>query len=176
MHRGTDGFPATEGERPFGLIGHPFQRKTRVCSGIQRKEFSRAKDGLQGIHEDSQVRAEFPRHCALPWNSVLQKLTNKLTKSDPNGVRLETCWHKNDDDMQACIRAIQGRCSRPTANPEFFKNVIAIPREWTNAICHSSSLQYRDKILLNGLTAGGIGRSEDSEPRPSAMRSESWST
>ena len=43
-----------------------------------------------------------------------------------------------DDLTPAYIRAVQGHCSRPTANPEFFKNMIEIPHGWTNVICHAS--------------------------------------
>ena len=32
-----------------------------VCSGVQRKKFERAKDDLQRIHEDSKIRATYPR-------------------------------------------------------------------------------------------------------------------
>ena len=63
--------------------------------------------------------------------------------------------HKNDGDTPAHVRAIQGHCSRPVANPEFLKNMIEIPHEWTYVIYHSSSQQSFDNILLNGVIAGG---------------------
>ena len=65
---------------------------------------------------------------------------------------------KSDDSTPAKNRVIQGHCSRPIANPEFFKNLIDTPLGWTNAIFQSCSQQYLDKILLNGLIAGGKGR------------------
>ena len=49
-------------------------------------------------------------------------------------------------------------CSRLVAKPEFFKNMFETPRGWANVICHASSQQYLDKILLHGLIAGGIGQ------------------
>ena len=51
-------------------------------------------------------------------------------------------------------RTIQGPCSRPMVNPEFFWNVSEIPDGWTNVIYHSSSKQHLNKIMLNGLIAG----------------------
>ena len=45
--------------------------------------------------------------------------------------------------------------SKPTANPEFFNNVIKIPQGWTNVIYHSSSQDFFGQNLLNGLIAGG---------------------
>ena len=38
--------------------------------------------------------------------------------------------------------------------------MIEIPNGWTNAIYHSSAQKYLDKLLLNGLIAGGTGRKE----------------
>ena len=38
--------------------------------------------------------------------------------------------------------------------------MIEIPRGWTNAMYDSSSQQYLEQILLNGLIAAGIGRKE----------------
>ena len=118
---------------------------------------AKPKDDLQGIHENSQVRAEF--HDIDGVTSVVEKNMKKFTKINPrtttgawleqlnmgpNRLRFETCWHKKDDDTSAYIRAIQGHCSRSSANPEFFKNMIEIPQGWTNVICHSSSQQYLD--------------------------------
>ena len=66
--------------------------------------------------------------------------------------------YQSDDITLACIRAIQGHCSRPTANREFLRKMFGIPHGWTNVIYHSSSQHYLDTILLNGLIAGRIGR------------------
>ena len=80
---------------------------------------------------------------ARRWNSVVEKTIQKLPNNDPrstaearldqvrlgtNSFRFETCWHKQDDDTPAKIRAIQGRCSRPPVNPESQRTVIEIPR------------------------------------------------
>ena len=81
--------------------------------------------------------------------------TNKLGSDK---VRFETCWY--DDKTSAHVRAFQGHCSRPTANPEFFNNVIELPHGWTNVIYHSSYQHGLDKMLLNGMTAGGMGWKE----------------
>ena len=39
--------------------------------------------------------------------------------------------------------------------------MIEIPHGSTNVICHSSSKQYLGLIMLNGLSAGGVGRKAD---------------
>ena len=74
------------------------------------------------------------------------------------GVRFETCWCKSEDNTPAFSRAIQGHCSRPIdygprVLPKHHRNTA-----WKNVIYHSSSQQYLDKTLLNGLIARGIGR------------------
>ena len=51
--------------------------------------------------------------------------------------------------------------------------MIGIPHGWSNVIYHSSS-QHPEKILLNGLIAGGIDRKEgrqDVTSRPHAQKS-----
>ena len=77
-----------------------------------------------------------------------------------NRVRCETrcCW--SDNSTQTCIRAIQGHCSRPVANPEFFKKHDR-NAAWTSVTCHSSFQQQSlDNNLLNGVISGGNGREE----------------
>ena len=100
--------PQKERERHLGATGNPNRRKTMVCSGLQQKKFERAKDDLQGFHGDYQVTAEVinklpnidPSSTAEAW---LEQL-----KLGSNGVHFDTCWHENDDDTPACIRAVQG--------------------------------------------------------------------
>ena len=54
-------FQSPKNERQFGATGHSNWRKTVVSSGLQRKKFARAKDGLEIIHESSKIRSGFPR-------------------------------------------------------------------------------------------------------------------
>ena len=104
------------------------------------------------------------------------KVRDRLPNFDPNvteedwleqfsekGIdktRFETCWYTSDDSTTAYILAIQDHSSRPIVKPEFFKNMIEIPRGWTNVIHHSNSWQYLDKLLLNGPIVGGRCRKE----------------
>ena len=81
-----------------------------------------------------------------------------IKKWRSNRVRFETCWY--DEATPAKIRAVFGHCSRLFVNPEFFRNMIEIPYGWTNAIHHSMSQQYLDKVLLGSLIAGRTGRKE----------------
>ena len=93
-----------------------------------------------------------PNVNAKPWKEQFSLGSKR--------VRFETRWHKHDDDTRVYIRAIQGNCPRPLANREVFKHVIEMLRGWTNVIDHSSSKQYLNKTLFNGLIAGGRGRNE----------------
>ena len=58
---------------------------------------------------------------------------------EPQSARFD-----RDNSTAAYTRAIEDHCSRPFANREFFKNVIEIPRGWTNVIYDSCSEQYID--------------------------------
>ena len=109
----------------------------------------------------SQIRAAFHDiDGACQWHLVMQKAEQWLEqlKLGRNSLRFETCRRKHDDNTTAYTRAIQGHCSRPIVNPGFFKKIIETPQGRTHAIYHSSSQQYLDKMLLNGLIAGGMGR------------------
>ena len=122
------------------------------------------------------------------WQLVIRKVGEKLPTIDTNlklgsdRVRFEPCWHENDKDTPAYIRATQVHCSKPMVNPESFRYVIEIPQRWASVIYHSCSHQYLDKILLNGLNAGGTGRKQGrpgccvsaAHPQESKTDQKSW--
>ena len=58
--------------------------------------------------------------------------------------------------LPAYIRATQGLCSRPSANPEFFKRMIEIPHGWTNVTYHS---KFPAVFRQNSVEWTGCGRS-----------------
>ena len=76
-------------------------------------------------------------------------------------VRFETFWHKHVDDNPAHIRTIQGHCSRPTVNPEFFKHDSKY-RTAETYVWHDSEMQEISSVLCRYMRVSQIlqGRSD----------------
>ena len=112
---------------------------------------------VNGVLVTQKVRERFPNYRP----DVRRRTVVGTISLGSNRVRCETCCCWSDNSTQICIRAIQGHCSRPIVNPEFFKNMIEMPHGRTNVTCHSSFQQQSlDNNLLNGVIAGGKGGEE----------------
>ena len=96
---------------------------------------------------------------ACLWQSVIRKVGERLPNIGPNFTADQ--WTEQwkfgteqrpflDNDTPAYTRAIQSHCTR-TLRTEFIKNTIEIPHGWTSVTYQSSSQQYLNKILLDGL-------------------------
>ena len=120
--------------------------KPREIPIDERRWFSIGK-GERNSNEPKMTSKEFTRvprsephfhdvDGACQWSSVTQKVLERFTKHRPEVHRRtivgtifigETWWYINDDCAPAYVRDIlQGHRSRPTANPEFFKNMMEI--------------------------------------------------
>ena len=85
-------------------------------------------------------------------------------KLGSNRVRFETCWFKSDNSTPAFFDQFKVSAADQLRTPEFIEHMIEIPHGWTNVTYHSasqsSSQQYLDTILLNGLILGGTVRKQ----------------
>ena len=150
------------GERRWYVVGYSERDSQRPM--MISKEFTIIMRSEPYVHDVDgacqwclaiqKVRERFP-NFDLRFTSK-QRL--EQLKLGSNRIRFETCWYIVDDSTPASFRAIQGRCSGPSENPECFKHVIQFSHGWTNVIYHSSSQQYLAQILLTDLIVRGMNR------------------